>query len=533
MKTTSNMKAATMRAAVNDTARELFPQAAAMKAKLKAAERKAAALAAKAERLTAAALVDDADRADKAAAKAARAAARAADDAAENIRARLALADVDALTRSDDIVVSFRERTPADDAAADARKAYAAARADFDESGSAESRAAMKAAKAAADAAAALADAAAADAPRYAFTMGAPAVNERYPAAALRAAYMIIDSYTRRADIVPADTFAAFDIFNDAAAADALTRSARTVAKRAAVNCILRQGTPTQWAIYNAACAGEWEQQDISELQQTAALALWESRAAAPALDDIAARADALRAARKAAFVAINDYLSSMRAIRADAHAARDIPLETVADDIPAPADDSEYRARRADIIRRADTMARDMLTPAEKRTLAALVKMGGNERAAARALHVYVNTIEKSRARIAGKYAAAVDAVAGDSIELHALTLAALAARADAAAADACRVKRAAAENAAAVAALVDTLTAAQKRAALLIGRGATYRAAADAAGVSLRAIAKAAQAAAEKLRAAVNDAAADAAAADILRAAVAAYDAAERAAG
>lgn len=533
MKATNNINRKTLTAAINETAARIFPRADELRARLRAQETAAQETAARAEMLTTAALMDG-TRAAKAAAKAARAAARAADDALNTTAAQLALMDADALTRRADIVVSFRERTAADNAAAAALKAYRAAVDEYGESGTSESRAALKAAKAAADNAAAIAETAAASAPRYAFTMGAPAVNEHFPAAPYKAAYTIINAYGARAGITPADMFVMYDITADETAA-AVQRAARVIAKRAAYNCVDRQGTSTQWAMYNAACAGNWNAQDLADIISTAILGLLEyvtETAAAPA-DDLISRADILRGARKAAFVAINEYLSSMRAIRADAFKYRDIPLEQIADTTAAPADDSEYRARRADIIRRADAAAREMLTPAEKRALSALVRTGGNERAAARKLNITNITIHETRARIAGKYAAAVDAVAGDSIELHVLRLAETAAAVDAAAARAIKLKAAAAdaETAAALIALIDSLPTAQKRAAFLIGRGNTYRAAAETAAVTLRALAKAAQAAADKLRAACPAAAETAAAADILRAAVAAYDAAARA--
>ena len=230
----------------------------------------------------------EADRESMKAAKEAREAAHKAREAADE--AAEAVNDIDrkyeSMKAGKDIAIVWRLKTEADrkaEAAADeahkAREAADRAAATNDATAEAKAKEAEEA-EAKAKAAAKLAKEAEATAPRLFAAVGYSVAGMKRPAAALAVVHKIAD---RAADLAKlsgdiARTTAAINIFSNPANIEA---AARCIAKRTACNAVLRQGTPTQYKIDNAARRGAWDDCDLSEMVSAAAVVL--SVATAPA----------------------------------------------------------------------------------------------------------------------------------------------------------------------------------------------------------------------------------------------------------
>lgn len=259
-----------------------------------------------------------------------------------------------------------------------------------------------------------------------------------------------------------------------------------------------------------------------------------EAVAALAAADSETARAEAVHLLTRAAFAAVNNYLGDCRAIRAAATVPTvdlDSIAETVADPRSIDPDSvSEYEARKRETIRAALPVAREALTEAQEKTLAALIKTGGNEVAAARKLKRERTTIRQHRAAVARAFAAAVATVAPDSIEDDVFRAIAEAAEIEAAAATAeikarrDRAKAAAAkenaaravaaadlaeEAAAAIRAALDAMPPAMRETADLLQKGHSKRAAAEIMQKNEKTVREAAKAAAARIVAALIKAA------------------------
>lgn len=196
--------------------------------------------------------------------------------------------------------------------------------------------------------------------------------------------------------IIPA--YVGIRIYRDITDPAALTAAAVDIARRTAKNAVCREGTPTQWTIYNAAAAREYDP-DLADMQAAAALALSVCANATAAdadrmtaaadniadkpradLADMTARdlrdirraadhADIIHArlanapewicdAYHAAYIAVNDHLTDCRAIRtADRPAPLSIdeidPDNTILADT-AGDEDADRTAAIRDALRRA-----------------------------------------------------------------------------------------------------------------------------------------------------------------------------------
>lgn len=353
-------------------------------------------------------------------------------------------------------------------------------------------------------------DEAAKAAPRLAFVWGAP-INAKRPRAALVCAHELTADALRRLGLLGVTASQrAYIIPTYTDDGEALTNAARAVAAGKAKAMIQRQGTPTQWAIYHAACAGRFDDGHLADIVSVAALALLEAKAD----DDAAGRAGLGLVAEwtAKAYAAIDKYLASLRAIRADAHADA-VPFDEIENYLAAPTDDEQtFSAIRRRIIAQAVPRLMDALTDAQKRTTRALYASYGDEAVAARRLGVSRQAIHKTRRAVETLFAAALRTVAPDSIEdglartICEYDAAADAAQACAALAEAKRRKgrraQAVAELNAAAVAFLESLPQAQADACRLISQGASVRDAAAALHKSHVAVIKARKLAEAKAR-------------------------------
>lgn len=194
------------------------------------------------------------------AAKQARARAASAEDKAE------ALAEeVNALTAYADRIPTGRDLAAVVRLLTEEDKAYHAAAHDLAllECDPNATREALKAARERRAAAKKAAEAAEETAPRFAFFFGA-VVNDERPTAALALGHILAAATVDRLGLTA-------DVARIAVTINALDRdlalaAARAAAKRSAANAVLRQGTPTQWGIYNAARAGRWTDYDLADM---------------------------------------------------------------------------------------------------------------------------------------------------------------------------------------------------------------------------------------------------------------------------
>ena len=199
-----------------------------------------------------------------------------------------------------------------------------------------------------------------------------------------------------------------------------------------------------------------------------------------------------IAATARAAYRAINSYLSDCRAVHAD---TRDIvSLDEIAEIIAAPLENTEaataYKARQAAIIRAAKPLFLARLTPAQGEIFRALYVSGGEAKRAAKRLHKDDKTVREHRAALASVWRDCVIEAAPDSIEAEAAKVEAEAAKMEAEAAKTAKraraAKRAKDKAAAPISEAADnflhTLPAATAEAAALIARGTSYEEAAAA---------------------------------------------------
>ena len=255
---------------------------------------------------------------------------------------------------------------------------------------------------------------------RIMFTIGDNG-TDKFPTHSIARAYAVCNSFARSARLDVADIKCVH--------AD-IVKCARTIVKTTLRNSILRQGTPNQWIWYYSALCGEWDNDVVSDLVQTACvgiLSYYDKHSTAHG--NWIKKACAVNKARNTGYKAVNKYLSDNKAIRAHAVESACLSLDDyeniIADNNCKIADMETYTGIQTAYVRESYETLKDMLTDTERTTLDNVLYCNNNITAIAKLMNVSKQAVADTMIRIRKKWYTAMRITGEGTIEYQLASMA------------------------------------------------------------------------------------------------------------